>query len=222
MTRLSNSVVSLFTPPTAPKVEQKVMSVGELVLQVKQSIESGYRDVAVVGEVSSFKPWRSGHWYFDLKDEQAVLPAVMFKGNCGRVRFELQDGMKVLLRGRVSVYAPQSKIQILVEEIEPIGKGALALAFEQLKKKLEHEGLFAPTHKKKLPPFPLQVGLVTSPQGAVLQDMLRIFRQRMPGVNILLSPARVQGPGAANEIADALKRLDGLKTCDVIIVGRGV
>lgn len=220
MTRLSNSVVSLFTPATQQRPNEKVLSVGELVLQVRQSIESGYRDVAVVGEISSFKPWRSGHWYFDLKDEQALLPAVMFRANCGRVRFELKDGMKVLLRGRVSVYAPQSKLQILVEEIEPIGQGALALAFEQLKKKLEHEGLFDPAHKKPLPTFPLQVGLVTSPQGAALQDMLRIFKQRMPGVNLLLAPVRVQGPGAADEIADALKRLDA-QGCDVIIVGRG-
>lgn len=201
--------------------ERKRHSVSQLLQEVMQLVEGEYRFVQVVGELSSFKQWRSGHWYFDLKDEQATLPSVMFKGLTSRVRFEVKDGMQVCITGKLSIYAGQSRVQLIASEIEPLGQGALALAFEQLKEKLEAEGLFAAERKKKLPPFPLCVGLVTSPQGAALQDMLRIFRQRMPKVNILLAGARVQGEGSAQEIADALKKLDESGRCDVIIVGRG-
>lgn len=198
---------------------ENALTVSQLVSLVRQDLETKYRSITIVGEISSFKPWRSGHWYFDLKDEQAMVPAVMFKGFCERVKFEVKEGLQVLIKGRVSVYAPQSKIQVIAEQMEPIGAGALALAFEQLKAKLEKEGLFDLAHKKPLPFFPKVLGLVTSPQGAVLQDMLRILSHRMPGLEILLSPARVQGQGAAGELAEALKRLEG--RCDVIIMGRG-
>lgn len=222
MTRLSHSVVSLFSTPVSElKVARKPLTVSELILEVKARLESAYRDIAVIGEVSSFKAWRSGHWYFDLKDEQSLIPAVMFKNLCGRVKFEVQDGMQVLVTGRMSVYAPQSRMQIIIDNIEPVGIGALALAFEQLKKRLECEGLFAPAAKKSLPKFPLTVGLVTSPQGAALRDMLRIFSQRMPGINIVIASVRVQGEGAASEIANAIERLDQIAACDVMIVGRG-
>ncbi len=203
------------------KTETKVWSVSELVGIVKRSLENQYREVSVVGEVSSFKAWRSGHWYFDLKDAQALLPAVMFKQLCSRVRFEVKDGMQVIVTGRVSIYAPQSKIQIIVDNIEPVGVGALALAFEQLKKKLEQEGLFAEKNKKILPIFPLRVGIITSPQGAVVRDMLRILALRMPQVHVLIVPVRVQGQGAALEISDAIRLLDQKGNCDVMIVGRG-
>lgn len=200
---------------------ENALTVSQLVSLVKTDLETKFRSVTIVGEISSFKPWRSGHWYFDLKDEQAIVPAVMFKGFCERVKFEVKEGLQVLIKGRVSVYAPQSKIQIIAEQMEPVGAGALALAFEQLKAKLEKEGLFDPAHKKPLPFFPKVLGLVTSPQGAVLQDMLRILNHRMPGLEILLSPARVQGQGSAAELAQALKLLEAQKICDVIIMGRG-
>lgn len=206
---------------TLDRMLEKALTVSQLVSLVRQDLETKYRAVTIVGEISSFKPWRSGHWYFDLKDEQAVVPAVMFKGSCERVKFEVKEGLQVLIQGRVSVYAPQSKIQIIAESMEPIGAGALALAFEQLKVKLEKEGLFDPAHKKSLPFFPKTLGLVTSPQGAVLQDMLRILNHRMPGLNILVSPTRVQGQGAAAELAQALKHLEDQNVCDLIIIGRG-
>lgn len=209
------------TLPSLKKSETKVWSVSELVGIVKRSLENQYGEVYVVGEVSSFKAWRSGHWYFDLKDAQALLPAVMFKQLCSRVCFEVKDGMQVMVTGRVSIYAPQSKIQIIVDSIEPVGVGALALAFEQLKKKLELEGLFADKSKKVLPSFPLRVGIVTSPQGAVIRDMLRILALRMPQVQVLIVPVRVQGQGAALEISDAIRLLDQKGNCDVMIVGRG-
>jgi exodeoxyribonuclease VII large subunit len=200
---------------------ENALTVSQLVAMVRSDLEAKYRSITLVGEVSSFKPWRSGHWYFDLKDEGALVPAVMFKGFCDRVKFEVADGLQVLIRGRVSVYAPQSKIQLIVEQMEPVGAGALALAFEQLKEKLQKEGLFDAAHKVKLPYFPKRLGLVTSPQGAALQDMLRILKHRMPGLEILLAPARVQGQGAALELAEALERLDRIGNCDVIIIGRG-
>ena len=202
-------------------MSQNALTVSQLISLVRQDVENKYRSVTIVGEISSFKPWRSGHWYFDLKDEQALVPAVMFKGFCEKVKFEVKEGLQVLIKGRVSVYAPQSRIQLIVESMEPVGAGALALAFEQLKEKLQKEGLFDPKHKKPLPFFPKTLGLVTSPQGAALQDMLRILNQRMPGLNILLSPARVQGQGSAAELAQALKLLEAQKICDVIIIGRG-
>ncbi|MBH1989232.1 MAG: exodeoxyribonuclease VII large subunit [Myxococcaceae bacterium] len=202
------------------RVMDSSLTVSQLVARIRQDLETGYRQVTVVGEISSFKPWRSGHWYFDLKDEQATLPSVMFKGSCDRVKFEVQDGLQVLLTGRVSVYLPQSKIQLIVESMEPVGSGALALAFEQLKQKLEREGFFDSASKKPIPFFPKVLGIVTSPQGAALQDMLRILKHRMPGQSVLLSPARVQGQGAAEELAIALKRLES-QNCDLIIIGRG-
>lgn len=200
---------------------QDALTVTQLVSMVRKDLETKYRTVTLLAEISSFRPWRSGHWYFDLKDENALIPGVMFKGFCSRVKFDVKDGLQVLVKGKVSVYAPQSKIQMIVEQMEPVGEGALALAFEQLKEKLEKEGLFDAARKKKIPFLPNKLGLVTSPQGAALQDMLRILKHRMPGVDVLLAPARVQGRGSAEELADALQRLEQSGECDVIIIGRG-
>lgn len=221
MSRLPYSLTSLMTPEVKEKTALEVVTVHQLVESVKRDIESNYRLVHVIGEVSSFKPWRSGHWYFDLKDEFALLPCVMFRNLTTRVPFEVKDGLQIVVTAKVSVYALQSKIQLIVERIEPCGVGALALAFEQLKAKLEAEGLFSAARKKALTPFPRVVGIVTSPQGAALADMLRVLRQRMPSVRVVLSPCRVQGQGSAVEIASALQRLDENGECDVIIIGRG-
>lgn len=221
MSRLPFTLTSLMTPEVKEKAMPNVLTVNQLVESVKRDVESNYRLVHVIGEVSSFKPWRSGHWYFDLKDEFALLPCVMFKGLTTRVPFEVKDGLQIIVTAKVSVYALQSKIQLVVERIEPCGVGALALAFEQLKAKLESEGLFSAAKKKTLNPFPKVVGIVTSPQGAALADMLRVLRNRMPSTRVLLAPCRVQGQGSASEIATALSRLDASGECDVIIVGRG-
>jgi len=203
------------------KSPQKIFSVQELVALIKNKLEGDIGKITLTAEVSSFRAWRSGHWYFDLKDEGVLVPAVMFKHAAARVKFEVEDGQQVLVTAKVSVYAPQSRLQIIVESIEPIGQGALMLAFEQLKNKLKSEGLFEKTHKKQLPKLPKTIGIATSPQGAVLRDMGRILKSRMSGVNILLAPTKVQGPGSAEEISNAVAMLDSSGLCDVIIVGRG-
>lgn len=204
-----------------PLSDPNTLSVSELVGLIKSTLEGEIGNVTLTAEISSFKAWRSGHWYFDLKDEQAAIPSVMFKYTNAKIPFAPEDGQQVLIRGKVSVYPAQSRVQLIVTHMEPIGQGALMLAFEQLKKRLQAEGLFSREAKKPLPVFPKTVGIATSPQGAVLRDMVRIFRQRMPGVNILLASTRVQGNGSAEEIASAVKLLDESNKCDLIIVGRG-
>lgn len=177
--------------------------------------------VCVTGEMSSFRAWRSGHWYFDLKDEWALLPCVWFQAQQRAGIQPPADGTAVVLQGRVCIYPPQGKMQLVVDSLRVAGRGALAEAFERLKRKLQQEGLFDAQYKKPLPAFARKVGIVTSKQGAALQDMLRILRARMPGVHVLLASTRVQGEGAHVEIAEAIERLDSLGCCDVIIVGRG-
>lgn len=204
-----------------PLADPNTLSVSELVGLIKSTLEGEIGSVTLTAEISSFKSWRSGHWYFDLKDEQAGIPSVMFKHTNAKVPFQPEDGQQVLIRGKVSIYAAQSRVQLIVTSMEPIGQGGLMLAFEQLKKRLETEGLFSPGAKKQLPIFPKTIGIATSPQGAVLRDMVRIFKQRMPGINLLLAPTRVQGKGSAEEIARAVHNLDASGNCDLIIIGRG-
>lgn len=197
------------------------LKVSELVLMLKSDVEKKHRFVRVVGELSSFKQWRSGHCYFDIKDEETVLPAVMFRPFVARLPFSPKDGQQILFSGRISIYPANAKMQMVVEHMEPLGQGALALAFEQLKERLMREGLFDTAHKKPIKSFNECVGLITSSHGAVLRDMLRILKTRMPKVNILFTPVRVQGAGAASEIKQAIELLDQTGACDVIIVGRG-
>lgn len=204
-----------------PLEEQTAQKVSDLVVSLKRDIEDKHRFVRVIGEISSFKQWRSGHCYFDIKDEYALLPAVMFRPHVARLAFEVQDGMEVICTGKVSIYAATSRLQMIVENIEPVGHGALALAFEQLKSRLKAEGLFEAHFKKPIPKFTTCVGLVTSSHGAVLRDMVRILKSRMPGLNIMFTPVRVQGLGASKEISEAINLLDSMGACDVIIVGRG-
>lgn len=199
----------------------KPLKVSELVLQLKRDVEQRHKAVRVVGEVSSFKKWRSGHCYFDIKDEHALLPAVIFRPHAERVPFDVRDGMLVMFSGRVSIYQANSRLQMIVERMEPLGQGALALAFEQLKERLLSEGLFDQARKKPIKSFNETIGIVTSSHGAVLRDMVRIIKARMPKANILFSPVRVQGAGASAEIAAAITLLDQTECCDVIIVGRG-
>ena len=175
----------------------------------------------VRGELSNFKIHSSGHHYFTLKDEGAVISCVMFRSDAMRLRFRPETGMKVILSGRVSLFPKSGQYQIYVSHMQPDGVGDLAVAFEQLKKKLSAEGLFDPARKKPLPRYPGTVALVTSPTGAAVQDMIRILGRRWPLARVLVCPVRVQGAGAAEEIAAMLDYVDGHDLADVIITGRG-
>jgi exodeoxyribonuclease VII large subunit len=202
------------TPPSP-----RTLSVSELVQRASRRLEAAFGDVWVEGEVSNLKTPASGHYYFTLKDARAQLPVVMFRLAVSRLEFRVEDGQRLRCRGRVSIYDRQGRFQLTAVTAEPAGVGALQLAFEQLKQKLEAEGLFDPRHKKPLPALPTTVALVTSPTGAALRDMVRVLHARFP-VRVVLSPTPVQGSDAPGEIVRALRRADRLGA-DVIIVGRG-
>jgi exodeoxyribonuclease VII large subunit len=180
-----------------------------------------FSDVWIEGEVSNFKAYPSGHLYFALKDEGSQIQAVCFRHSAQRLKFELEDGLAVIGHGRLEVYQPNGKYQIILDAIEPKGLGALQKAFEQLKRKLEKEGLFAPERKRPLPSLPRTVGIVTSPSGAAIHDMLRTLRLHKAQVKVMLYPAQVQGEGAAEQIAEGVAALCARPEVDVIIVGRG-
>jgi exodeoxyribonuclease VII large subunit len=199
----------------------KTYTVSEITRLIKLELETAFPRLWVEGEVSGLRSYPSGHLYFTLKDERCQLPAVMWRSNARQLKFDLKDGLKVVCRGRINVYEARGQYQLDTELIEPKGKGALQLAFEQLKEKLRAEGLFDPKHKKKLPVLPKQVGVVTSPRGAAIIDILRTLERRFARLHILIYPARVQGEGAADEIAGGIDYLGGRPDIDVIIVGRG-
>ncbi|NIM58538.1 MAG: exodeoxyribonuclease VII large subunit [Candidatus Aminicenantes bacterium] len=188
---------------------------------VKQELESKFPLLWVEGEISNFYRHQSGHLYFTLKDERSQLRSVMFRSMAQKVPFELEDGLQVVARGQINVYEPRGEYQLLVEVVEPKGKGALQLAFEQLREKLNKEGLFDPKYKKKLPLLPKKVGIVTSPTGAAIVDIIRTIERRFARLHILIYPARVQGEGAADEIVEGIDCLGGIEDIDAIIVGRG-
>jgi len=201
--------------------ERRIFSVSEITAAVRESLEEIFPDVWVEGELSNFKPAPSGHLYFTLKDAGAQLRCVFFRQNARLLRFRPVDGLAVLARGRLTVYEARGEYQLLVERLEPRGAGALQLAFEQLKKKLAAEGLFDASRKRPLPSFPRRIGLVTSPTGAVIADMLGILERRFPGLHLLLYPVRVQGEGAAADIVRALRYFSDSGAADLLIVGRG-
>lgn len=201
--------------------ERKPLSVSQLTSQIKDLIEDHFNAVWVEGEISNFRRHSSGHWYFSLKDEGATLRCASFRMQNRLIRFAPDDGMKVRARGSVSLYEPRGEYQLLVEYLEPVGVGARQLAFEQLKAKLAVEGLFDAGRKRPLPLLPNRIGIVTSPTGAALQDILRIIKRRNEAVSILIAPARVQGDGAGTEVARAIEILSSRHEVDVIIVGRG-
>ena len=175
----------------------------------------------VRGEVSNLTMHASGHWYFRLKDERSVLDAAMFRGANARVRFRPEEGMEVLARGKLGVYGARSSLQVVVEELRPVGVGPLQLAFEQLKARLEAEGLFREERKRPIPRYPGTIGVVTSLQGAVLRDVVRTAKRRFPALHVLVAGARVQGAGAAEEVARGIERLNREGSSDVIVVARG-
>jgi exodeoxyribonuclease VII large subunit len=198
-----------------------VYTVSTLTAEVKAVLEDGFSAVWVEGEVSNFKHHTSGHMYFTLKDAEAQIRAVMFRGNNRLLKFQPKDGLAVLVFGTVTVYERRGEYQINVEFMEPKGVGALQLAFEQLKARLEAEGLFDAARKRPLPRLPRKVGIITSPTGAVIRDMLTIIGRRFPGLAILIHPVQVQGEAAVPEIAAALARLGRRPDLDVLIVARG-
>jgi len=176
----------------------------------------------ISGELSNFKNHlASGHWYFTMKDESSSLKGVMFKSRSERVRFVPTDGLKVMIRGNIRMYEREGTIQFYAEEMEPSGLGQLYLAFEQLKKKLAEEGLFDPLAKKEIPRFPRRIGIVTSPTGAAIRDIINIMGRRHPGMSWILAPSAVQGEAAPRELAQAITRLNRYGAVDVIIIGRG-
>jgi exodeoxyribonuclease VII large subunit len=202
-------------------LERRVFRVSELTRAIRGLLEKQYADLWVEGEISNFRAHGSGHWYFTLKDAEAQIRAAMFRKENLRLRFRPEDGMKVLCRGRITVYEARGEYQLVALEMEPRGSGALLLAFERLKTKLAAEGLFAPERKRKLPLLPRRLGVVTSPTGAAIRDILEVVRRRDPRMSVLICPVRVQGEGAAAEIADGIRRLSHSGLVDVIIAGRG-
>jgi len=203
------------------EAERRVFTVSELTARLKAALEEAFPAVWVEGEISNLRTPGSGHAYFTLKDEGAQLSAVLFRGRGRRVRFDLEDGMQVLAFGGLDVYAARGQYQLVVEMMEPKGLGALQLAFEQLKRKLEAEGLFDDGRKRPLPAFPRVIGVVTSPTGAAIRDILNIIGRRFGDLRILIAPVRVQGDEAPGEIVEALEDLQTVPDLDVVIVGRG-
>lgn len=203
--------------------EREILSVTDLTKCVRAVLEAEdlFRDVWVRGEVSNLLRHTSGHVYFCLKDEAALLRCVMWSSHARSIRFDLADGMGVIVRGRVTVYEKQGQYQLVLSEVTPDGVGTLYAAYEQLKARLQAEGLFDEAHKKEIPCFPRSIAIVTSPTGAALRDMVTISRRRFPGVNLVLVPTQVQGAGSEAEVVASLELADGFANIDVIIVGRG-
>ena len=201
--------------------ERKIFTVSELNVAVKALLESQFPDVWVAGEVSNFRAAASGHFYFTLKDASAQLKAVCFRNQARYLKFKPRDGLSVIARGRLGVYEARGEYQLYVEYLEPAGVGALQLAFEQLKQKLAAEGLFDLARKKPLPVLPRSIGVVTSPDGAAVRDILRVLKRRFPNMNVLLYPAKVQGDEAAGEIVEGIEYFNQHPIVDVLIVGRG-
>lgn len=204
-------------------MEAKVATVSQINNYVKKILDHNIilNNVWIKGEISNFKHHYSGHLYITLKDEGAVLKAVMFRGSAQSLAFEPNDGMKVLARGRISVYEAGGSYQLYIEEMIPDGVGELYIAYEQLKKQLESEGLFSPEHKKPIPPFPDRVGVVTASTGAAVRDIINVITRRYPMAEIVLYPAQVQGSGAAESVVKAIEYFNATDGADTLIVGRG-
>jgi exodeoxyribonuclease VII large subunit len=202
-------------------IRDHVYTVSEVTEIVKTALEVALPQVWVEGEVSGYKKAASGHVFFSLKDEKSVIKAVMWQSMARKIAFDLRDGLKVVCRGKVSVYEPRGDYQLYVDLVEPKGKGALQLRFEQLKEKLRAEGLFDEKRKRKLPLRPRTIGIVTSPTGAAIRDIIRVLERRYAKLHIVIYPARVQGEGAAAEIVEGIDALGARPGIDVLIVGRG-
>ncbi len=202
--------------------QRKIYTVSTLTQELKAVIDDAFANLIwVEGEISNLRTAASGHSYLTLKDEYSQLKAVIFKPQRLYLRFQPTDGMQVVVRGRLSIYEPRGEYQLVIESLEPKGIGALQLALEQLKTRLAQEGLFDESRKRPIPAFPQKIGVVTSPTGAAIRDILQVIRRRFANVHVLLYPVKVQGEGAAEEIAQGIETLNHLQACDVLIVGRG-
>jgi exodeoxyribonuclease VII large subunit len=202
--------------PTRP-----IFTVSELTAKIRDLLAKNFMDILVQGEISNCREAQSGHIYFTLKDDRAQVRCVFFKQQQRGIKFRPEDGLHVTVRGSISVYEQRGEYQIYVEKIDLVGQGALQLAFEQLKKRLEGEGLFDPKRKKPLPLLPSRIGIITSPRGAAVRDVVRILTRRFPNVHLTVYPVRVQGEGSAEEIVKALKFFNARKIVDVLILARG-
>ena len=202
-------------------VEQKIYTVSEINRLVRQDLEESYSDIWVEGEISNFRVPASGHYYFTLKDKESQLRGVMFISRNRYLKFLPYDGLLVLVRGTITIYEPRGDYQFNVDLMEPKGKGSLQLAFEQLKEKLQKEGLFAPEHKRPLPLLPQRIGIITSPTGAAIRDIIRVINRRFANVELLIFPTKVQGDEAAQEITFAIDYMNTLPDIDVLILTRG-
>jgi exodeoxyribonuclease VII large subunit len=200
---------------------RQIWSVAELTARINDVLAAQFSNLWVEGEVSNYRAAQSGHLYFTLKDAKAQVKCVCFRTQAMRLKFRPEDGLKLIVRGSICVYEPRGEYQIYVEHIEPSGVGALQLAFEQLKKRLEAEGLFDEARKKSLPMMPRRIGVVTSPKGAAVRDIIRILRRRFPNLHLIVYPVRVQGDGAAQDIVAALKYFNRKQMVDVILLARG-
>jgi exodeoxyribonuclease VII large subunit len=205
----------------APSQVREILTVSELTLAIRETLETRFVEVYVEGELSNCKLWTTGHLYFTLKDASAQIRGIMYRSAVRYLKFSPEDGLKVIARGRVSVYDRKGEYQFIAEHLEPQGYGARQVAFEQLKKKLAAEGLFEPARKRTLPLLPRQIGIVTSLDGAALRDILKVLRRRYPNAHVVIRPTRVQGDGAAVEIKYAIAEIGRIAGVDVVIVGRG-
>jgi exodeoxyribonuclease VII large subunit len=201
--------------------EKRVWTVSELTAKIRDLLAKNFTNISVQGEISNCREAQSGHIYFTLKDDRSQVRCVFFKQQQRGIKFRPEDGLQMTVRGSISVYEARGEYQIYVESLEPIGLGALQLAFEQLKKRLEAEGLFDPARKKPLPLLPSRIGIITSPRGAAVRDLVRILTRRFPNVHLTVYPVRVQGEEAAGEIVKALKYFNAKKIVDVLILARG-
>jgi exodeoxyribonuclease VII large subunit len=201
--------------------EKRVWTVSELTAKIRDLLAKNFTNISVQGEISNCREAQSGHIYFTLKDDRSQVRCVFFKQQQRGIKFRPEDGLQMTVRGSISVYEARGEYQIYVESLEPIGLGALQLAFEQLKKRLEAEGLFDPARKKPLPLLPSRIGIITSPRGAAVRDLVRILTRRFPNVHLTVYPVRVQGQEAAGEIVKALKYFNAKKIVDVLILARG-
>jgi len=202
-------------------MSEKVLSVIELTSSIKQLLESNFSKIWVTGEISNYTHHSSGHRYFTLKDDRAQIKCVMWKGVGRSLKFEPENGMQVNLNGQVTVYEKSGQYQLISSAIMPVGIGPLELAFQQLKEKLDKEGLFADSHKQPLPGFPETIGVITSPTGAAVRDVIKVLRRRAPWIKIIIRPATVQGDVASADIAAAIREFNEFNDVDLLIVGRG-
>jgi exodeoxyribonuclease VII large subunit len=207
--------------PVREPGERRILTVSEVTADIRGVLESSFGEIWVEGEISNCRVWNTGHMFFSLKDDTAQIKAIMYRSAVRNLRFKTEDGLHVLARGRLSVYEPKGEYQLLCEQLEPQGVGARQVAFEQLKRKLQAEGLFAESRKRPLPALPRKIGIVTSLDGAALRDIINVLRRRYPNAHLVIRPTRVQGEGAADEIARAVRDIGRVSRVDVAIVGRG-